>query len=83
MRLTKAFYSAMKNYVTKIGLEIHARINSKTKIFSDADLSTISNSVTNHKVSFFDAALPGIWEKLPMKLKKCRLGLVFQALCLH
>lgn len=44
---------------TKIGLEIHARILSKTKMFSDADSFDLTNTPVNKNVSFFDAALPG------------------------
>ena len=43
----------------KIGLEIHARILSKTKMFSDADSFDLINTPVNKNVSFFDAALPG------------------------
>lgn len=43
----------------KIGLEIHARILSKTKIFSDSDCFDLNNSLVNSKVSYFDVALPG------------------------
>ncbi len=48
-----------KNLKTKIGLEIHARIESKTKIFSDASCFDIKNSPINSSVAYFDAALPG------------------------
>jgi len=40
-----------------IGLEIHAQINSKSKLFSGA--STEYGSSPNSCVSYFDAALPG------------------------
>jgi aspartyl-tRNA(Asn)/glutamyl-tRNA(Gln) amidotransferase subunit B len=43
----------------KIGLEIHARILSKTKIFSDSDCFNITQSAPNANVSYFDLSLPG------------------------
>jgi hypothetical protein len=64
MRLTSVFYSSLKsttkNFVSRIGLEIHARINTKTKIFSDADLNENANITANTNVSHFDVALPGM-----------------------
>ena len=52
----------------KIGLEIHAKILSKTKIFSDADCFDLVNSPTNSNVSYFDVAFPGT---MPTLNKKC------------
>lgn len=43
----------------KIGLEIHARILSKTKIFSDSNCFDLVNSPVNSNVAYFDASLPG------------------------
>lgn len=78
MKYTYAFYCARQKivecstkpnqYATKIGLEIHARISSKTKIFSDANLTKIHGTLSNSKVAYFDAALPGT---MPSLNKKC------------
>lgn len=45
------------NYKVVIGLETHAQILSKTKMFSSASSAFKSNP--NHNVSLFDAAIPG------------------------
>ncbi|EQC39300.1 hypothetical protein SDRG_03506 [Saprolegnia diclina VS20] len=42
-----------------IGLEIHAQIQSVSKLFSGASAATKGSLVPNTRVSFFDAALPG------------------------
>lgn len=52
----------------RIGLEIHARILSKSKIFSDSDCFNIKNSPPNTSVAFFDAALPGT---MPTLNRRC------------
>ncbi|GAB1601586.1 glutamyl-tRNA(Gln) amidotransferase subunit B, mitochondrial-like [Argonauta hians] len=49
-----------------IGLEIHAQILSKSKMFSGS--GTTYGAPTNTQVSFFDAALPGT---LPVLNRKC------------
>ncbi|KAG9303732.1 hypothetical protein G9A89_018629 [Geosiphon pyriformis] len=48
-----------------IGLEIHAQINSKTKLFSSS--STSFNQPINTNVSLFDAAFPGTIPRLNAK----------------
>ncbi|KAF6040869.1 GATB [Bugula neritina] len=58
-----------------IGLEIHAQINSKSKLFSGA--STEYGSSPNSCVSYFDAALPGT---LPVLNKYCVKAVVKTAL---
>jgi aspartyl-tRNA(Asn)/glutamyl-tRNA(Gln) amidotransferase subunit B len=52
----------------KIGLEIHARILSRTKIFSDADCYDLVNSPINSNVAYFDVAFPGT---MPTLNRKC------------
>lgn len=49
-----------------IGLEVHAQITSKSKLFSGA--STSFGSDPNHNVSFVDAAMPGM---LPVLNEYC------------
>jgi aspartyl-tRNA(Asn)/glutamyl-tRNA(Gln) amidotransferase subunit B len=71
---------AKSELASRIGLEIHARISSKTKIFSDADCFSVINSATNSNVSYFDAALPG---SMPTLNRRCvELG-VLTALALN
>ncbi|GFQ77350.1 glutamyl-tRNA(Gln) amidotransferase subunit B, mitochondrial [Trichonephila clavata] len=53
-------------YQGVVGLEVHAQINSKSKLFSSSPAEY--GSSTNTKVSFFDAALPGT---LPVLNKSC------------
>ncbi|KAF7730430.1 hypothetical protein EC973_002237 [Apophysomyces ossiformis] len=45
-----------------IGIEVHAQINSKTKLFSDTPTSF--NDQVNTKVSIIDAAYPGVQPRL-------------------
>lgn len=49
--------STQENWKGVIGLEIHAQINCKSKLFSAS--STTFGAPTNSQVSIFDAALPG------------------------
>ena len=49
-----------------IGLEIHAQLNSRTKLFSCS--STNFNQDNNQQVSYIDAAMPGM---LPRMNKRC------------
>lgn len=64
----------------KIGLEIHARILSKTKIFSDAACFDIVSSPINTNVAYFDAALPGT---MPSLNRRCGEAAVLTALALN
>lgn len=71
---------------TKIGLEIHARIQSNTKIFSDANSScgrnqlvNLSSAAVNSNVSVFDAALPGT---MPTLNRRCVEASLLTALAL-
>ncbi len=74
MRITELCFKILPANTTadqfrvKIGLEIHARILSKTKIFSTAETSSLVNTVSNTKASYFDAALPGT---MPTLNKRC------------
>nr|XP_018899352.1 PREDICTED: glutamyl-tRNA(Gln) amidotransferase subunit B, mitochondrial [Bemisia tabaci] len=49
-----------------VGLEVHAQINSKSKLFSDAEIDFMARP--NTRVSLFDAAIPGT---LPVLNKRC------------
>ena len=54
------------NWQTVIGIEIHAQVNSKSKLFSSS--STGFGSAPNTQVSLVDAAMPGM---LPVINKFC------------
>ena len=56
----------LDNWETIIGLEVHAQIISKSKLFSGA--STNFGSEPNTQVSLVDAAMPGM---LPVINKDC------------
>lgn len=49
--------SDSQRLVGVVGLEIHAQINSKTKLFSGSQVGF--SAPPNSLVSFFDASLPG------------------------
>lgn len=51
------FISAPQQLVGVVGLEIHAQINSNSKLFSGSAVSFAAPP--NSQVSFFDASLPG------------------------
>ncbi|MBT4878507.1 MAG: Asp-tRNA(Asn)/Glu-tRNA(Gln) amidotransferase GatCAB subunit B, partial [Alphaproteobacteria bacterium] len=54
-----ATYKTEKNeYEIVIGVEIHAQINTKSKLFSHS--STEFGAKPNSQVSFVDAAMPGM-----------------------
>ncbi|CAL1267446.1 unnamed protein product [Larinioides sclopetarius] len=57
---------AFSKYEGVVGLEVHAQINSKSKLFSNSPAEF--GAPTNTKVSFFDAAFPGT---LPVLNKSC------------
>ena len=61
-----------------IGLEIHAQINSQSKLFSPS--TTSYNSSTNSAVSFFDASLPG---SLPVLNRRCVEAAILTGLSLN
>ena len=56
----------ISNWETVIGIEIHAQVNSKSKLFSSS--STNFGSAPNTQVSLVDAAMPGM---LPVINKFC------------
>ncbi len=67
----------------KIGLEIHARILSKTKIFTDSESSSqssLANTAINANVSPFDIALPGT---MPTLNRRCVEASLITALALN
>jgi aspartyl-tRNA(Asn)/glutamyl-tRNA(Gln) amidotransferase subunit B len=66
----------------KIGLEIHARILSNTKIFSDSACSSniVTNTLSNTNVSLFDCALPGT---MPTLNRRCVEASLLTALALN
>ena len=72
LKLNTIIKPILKNEIddlkVKIGLEIHARILSRTKIFSDADCYDLVNSPTNSNVAYFDVAFPGT---MPTLNRKC------------
>ncbi len=71
--------SCLNDLKVKIGLEIHARILSKTKIFSDSNSSELNSSLPNSNVSHFDIALPGT---MPSLNKRCVEAGLLSALAL-
>ncbi|KAF5304422.1 hypothetical protein FQR65_LT07952 [Abscondita terminalis] len=77
----------MQKYSTKsnkpkwksvVGLEVHAQIQSKSKLFSSS--STEFATAVNQNVSLFDAAIPGT---LPVLNKRCVEAGVLTALALN
>lgn len=66
-----------QKWCSVVGLEIHAQILSKSKMFSDS--ATLYGAPTNTQVSYFDAALPGT---LPVLNKRCVEAGVITALAL-
>ncbi|CAI5680737.1 unnamed protein product [Oreochromis niloticus] len=70
--------SAPQQLVGVVGLEIHAQINSSTKLFSGAPVRF--SAPPNSLVSFFDASLPGT---LPVLNKRCVKAAVMTGLALN
>lgn len=70
--------STQENWKGVIGLEIHAQINTKSKLFSAS--STAFGAPTNTQVSIFDAALPGT---LPVLNGECVRAGVKTAIALN
>lgn len=66
-----------KKWCGVVGLEIHAQILSKSKMFSGS--ATSYGAPTNTQVAFFDAALPGT---LPVLNQRCVEAAVMTALAL-
>ena len=55
--------SVLKGYKPVIGLEIHAQIKSKSKLFSSSS-TEFTNSMPNVNVTLFDASFPGTLPQL-------------------
>uniref|UniRef100_A0A8D2ZQC8 Glutamyl-tRNA(Gln) amidotransferase subunit B, mitochondrial n=2 Tax=Scophthalmus maximus TaxID=52904 RepID=A0A8D2ZQC8_SCOMX len=70
--------SAPQQLVGVVGLEIHAQINSKTKLFSGSQVRF--SDPPNSLVSFFDGSLPGT---LPVLNRRCVEAAVMTALALN
>ncbi|KAJ8271845.1 hypothetical protein COCON_G00107040 [Conger conger] len=69
--------SAVRELVGVVGLEIHAQINSSTKLFSGSQVGF--SAPPNSQVSFFDASLPGT---LPVLNRRCVEAAVMTGLAL-
>ncbi|XP_035274742.1 glutamyl-tRNA(Gln) amidotransferase subunit B, mitochondrial isoform X2 [Anguilla anguilla] len=69
--------SAVQELVGVVGLEIHAQINSSTKLFSGSQVGF--SAPPNSQVSFFDASLPGT---LPVLNRRCVEAAVMTGLAL-
>ena len=70
--------STRLKWLSSVGLEIHAQIASKSKIFSDGPSRT-RDSLPNGAVSWFDVALPGT---MPVSLSGDFLAHPFNYFCL-
>ncbi|XP_040892943.1 glutamyl-tRNA(Gln) amidotransferase subunit B, mitochondrial [Toxotes jaculatrix] len=70
--------SALQQLVGVVGLEIHAQINSNTKLFSGSAVHF--SAPPNSLVSFFDGSLPGT---LPVLNKRCVEAAVMTGLALN
>ncbi|KAK2817208.1 hypothetical protein Q5P01_025399 [Channa striata] len=70
--------SAPQQLVGVVGLEIHAQINSNTKLFSGSPVRF--SAPPNSLVSFFDASLPGT---LPVLNRRCVEAAVMTGLALN
>lgn len=55
-----------KKWQSVVGLEVHAQLNTESKLFSGAQ--NVFGAVVNNCVSLFDAAIPGT---LPVLNRKC------------
>uniref|UniRef100_H2LUB6 Glutamyl-tRNA(Gln) amidotransferase subunit B, mitochondrial n=1 Tax=Oryzias latipes TaxID=8090 RepID=H2LUB6_ORYLA len=69
---------ASQQLVGVVGLEVHAQINSNTKLFSGSPVRF--SAPPNSLVSFFDASLPGT---LPMLNRRCVEAAVMTGLALN
>uniref|UniRef100_A0A7N8WT98 Glutamyl-tRNA(Gln) amidotransferase subunit B, mitochondrial n=1 Tax=Mastacembelus armatus TaxID=205130 RepID=A0A7N8WT98_9TELE len=70
--------SAPHHLVGVVGLEIHAQVNSNTKLFSSSPVCF--SAPPNSLVSFFDASLPGT---LPVLNRRCVEAAVMTGLALN
>jgi aspartyl-tRNA(Asn)/glutamyl-tRNA(Gln) amidotransferase subunit B len=64
--------------IPSIGLEVHAQINSKSKLFSRA--STSYNAGVNENVDLFDASIPGT---LPVLNEECLVAAIKTSVALN
>ncbi|KAL3116090.1 hypothetical protein niasHT_007390 [Heterodera trifolii] len=72
-----AIHKVCSGFKPQIGLEIHAQINSSSKLFSDAISPASSSLTSNSVVSAFDLATPGTLPTLNRKcVEKCLLAAV-------
>ena len=68
-------------YRSVVGLEVHAQIAAKSKMFSAAETSSAAPfAPVNSRVSLFDAAIPGT---LPALNKRCVEAGILTALALN
>ena len=68
-------------YRSVVGLEVHAQIAAKSKMFSGAETSSAAPfAPVNSRVSLFDAAIPGT---LPTLNKRCVEAGILTALALN
>ena len=72
------YYELRNNWSAAIGLEIHAQLTTKTKLFSSAPQQY--GAPVNSTVTLFDAAIPGT---LPVLNKKAVELAVISALALN
>lgn len=75
---SRLFLSTSQKWSPVVGLEIHAQISSKSKLFSSA--GTLFAAPPNMQVSYVDVALPGT---LPVLNKRCVEAGVLTALALN
>jgi len=68
------------NWELTVGIEIHARLNTTSKLFSAAKVEVGGNELPNQNVAEFDAALPG---SQPILQKECLIPAIRAALALN
>ncbi|KFM73704.1 Glutamyl-tRNA(Gln) amidotransferase subunit B, mitochondrial, partial [Stegodyphus mimosarum] len=76
--LSQKCEGATQDWECAVGLEVHAQINAKSKLFSRS--AAVFGAVTNSSVSYFDAAYPGT---LPVLNKFCVEAGILTALALN
>jgi aspartyl-tRNA(Asn)/glutamyl-tRNA(Gln) amidotransferase subunit B len=69
-----------KQWISTIGLEVHAQIATDTKLFSASSAKNASRAPANTQVAFFDASIPGT---LPVLNRNCVEAGVRTALALN
>ena len=68
------------DWISTIGLEVHAQIATNTKLFSASSANEASRAPANTQVSFFDASIPGT---LPVLNRNCVEAGIKTALALN